>query len=826
MQASLYVRRGPSSGQVFTLAGDRAVLIGRNVSNHIVLLDREVSANHCVLVPNRKGSGFVLIDARSRHGTLVNGKPHSRGGLDLGDIIQVGPFELEFSPPLPRRTVALGGRPCASRPAAFELVPRGWRATAVALPPASVTLIGRGPCADIAIDDTFASAYHCLICLDPTDDCRMPFVVDLRSSNGTYINNRPVHRKHLLPGESIVLGQARLKLRRARPAEAALEADVEIPPERPRSRVGSTQALPPEEAVELSRPHAPEVVEARDTIAPSTGPAVAAPIVAPQPREAPPPPEPAEEPVEHAELVPIDDEPQAPREAIAEPQPDEEPVEQADVVPVGQEPEPPAEPEGPGLEDILAPVEMPEGEASAEGLDLSGLDDASEEAPEAPLVEEAPDEEHAESQDHKAAPEVSDLAAGVMGKETVAFEPIDSQVQGVEREPEEAQEAKEPQEPEAVVEAGNEPAEPEGEVPEPVAPAPEQAGAETVELPALPREPEEPQPLAAPRVQQATTELLVDGALSILPIGLEETRILEPPPAALSHTAPVPPAHLLAAAPDDYDEFFGFRESPFQLKADPDWFFDSQRHWDALDTLVHWLRTGPPVAVLFGEEGIGKSMLVECLAQRLGYRRPAAVVVRASLEEVTLDGLLGTATAAARELHPDLPDEAADPLAHWHQVTEALQARRTLVAFLVDGTRPLRDEHVENLAPLVQSPSAAAVVRLLLSGDESVRELVTAPPLSTHLGVSCYLAPMDVDEVAGYVAHRLLTASGERTIPFTRRGLELIAEFSGGVPRTINVVADAALRRAFREDSAQVSHAIVARAIAEDMRPGATPRRS
>ena len=765
MQASLYVRRGPSSGQVFSLADDRAVLIGRNASNHITLLDRDVSANHCLIVPNRTASGFVLIDARSRHGTRVNGHPFTKGGLGVGDIIQIGPFELEFSEPLSRRSVALPAWPTADRPPLFEIVPRGWRAAGIPLPPGSATVLGRGPCAHVCVDDAFASAYHCVICLDPTDDARMPFVIDLQSSNGTYIHRRPVHRKHLLPGETLVIGQAQYKLRRVNaPAEPAPEPEVEIPSERPRGRVLSTAALPPEEPLPPQPLLPQQPVEPRDTAAEAPTPHPPPPVAEPLRQEAP-----------------------EPEEQLAEP---------AELIPVLGEPE---------LEDILAPVDAAEPTALGQDfqfLDIEGADEHSDAHAEPAPPLEAP----AEGLIREPAPP----GPAELGKETVELGA--PQPAAAPAAPGLAA-AEEPPAPVA-------PQEHEGPAREPAVPSPAGLGDETVAL-----EPPAQAEAAMPPGRHEPTSPLerLSAAPGILSLSLDETRVLDAVAPAPARVAPKPPTRLLGAAPDDYDEFFGFRESPFRLTSDPDWFFDSQHHWDCLDTLVGWLRAGPPVGVLFGEAGCGKSMLVECLAMRLSYRRPVPVVVRAPLDGVTLDGLIAAAVGHARELYDGLPEQADDPLALWRAVADDLLRRRALVAFLVDGTRALRDEHVEELAQLVQGEAASAVVRLLLAGDETVRDLAAAPPLSRRLGVSCYLAPMGLDEVAGYVAHRLFTASGTRSIPFTRRALELIAEYTGGVPRTINVVADAALLRAFREHCSQVSYAIVVRAIADDIEPGSPP---
>ena len=635
MQLSLYVRGGPVSGEVFPLPTSQVTLVGRTAANHVVLADRTVSATHCVVRPRRSQLGYVLLDARSRHGTRINGRPAHKAAIGLGDVIRIGPFELEVIETPAGQYAVPPKLPAADRPARFELVPRGWRAEAWPLLPGSATVIGRGRACHITVQDTSVSACHCVLCLDPADDGRMPFVIDLHSRNGTYVSRRAIHRKHLLPGDALVVGDVRLKLRRLKVEEPAPpEPEVEIAPAPARTRAAAAEPVSPGESVEP----APPLVE---TI-----------------------------------LFATDETEEVPEEAVAgeaaAPAPDHEVLTEADLDRMlADEAEPPA-------------IEAPAAEKAAEAVPDQPVEDAVEEAPPAP---------------------------------------------------------------------------------EPAAAAAEDTKA--CEVVALPQ----------PAVSAAS------------------------------------PERLLAAGPDDYDEFFGFGHPPFGLTPDPDCFFDSQAHWDALDTLVGWLKSGPPVAVLFGDMGSGKTLVVECLARRLAYRRPAAVVLRPPVDDLSMATVVGAALGAVARLYPVGAAEDDDPVRRWHSAMEQLYSSRGLVALLLDDAHGCADADLRGLAELLDGEAARGVVRLLLAGDDSLREMVAEPPLAYHLGTSCYLAPLDADEVAGYLAHRIVHASGRRELPFTRRAVERIAEHSGGVPTLINAIADVALLEAFRQGRHQVGRDTVEQAV-------------
>ena len=788
MQLSLYVRRGPTSGQIHPLHESRVTLLGRSSSNHIVLLDRGVSANHAVIRPRRSRPGFVLLDARSRHGTAVNGQRITKAAVGLGDLVTMGPFELEVIETPAGEYPVQPKRPAADRSARFEIASRGWGRKGEPLPPGSVTVIGRSRVAHLTVRDTFVSTCHCLICLDATDDGRMPFVIDLHSSNGTCINRRPVHRKHLLPGDVLMVGDQEFKLRRVKGAVVeAVEPEVEIPPAPPRRPGASTTLVPDHRPLDLAEPVAADPI-----------------IFAPEPED-----EPAE-----AELRGQRSEVSGQRSAASIQHPASSIQHPERVAPDELEPLD-------ALEEVLAPVDGASEEDLIDVFDDVELGGVAEElaeeapAPSAEALEPAPADVPAGEPEPSEEPVVSietPAEAEPITTETAKFAPAPGSRAAAFEERETAAFVREPAP--APEPAAPEPTPAVAEEPEPVGVEAEEPEPERVVPEPMPVEAEEPVPAMA--LAEASADAAVAAAL-------EDTCALEvvtlPQVPMPSFEAP----RLLAEAPDDYGEFFGFERPPFAPAPDPDCFFDGQHHWDALDTLVRWLKTGPPVAVLFGERGCGKSLLVECLARRLAYRRPTPVVVCPSLGDTLPHEIIGAALAQAREVYADLPEGGDDPAAAWEATVQEIHRRKGLVAFLLDDAHLAREDDLRAMADLLDSDAARGVVRILLAGDESLRELVGEPPLAYHLGFSCYLQPLTDDEVAPYLALRIFNASGRRELPFTRRAVDLIAEYSCGIPRVINLVADAALRQALREHRPQADFQTVARAIRQALGADAPP---
>lgn len=112
----LTLRSGPTPGKVFELTHGE-MTIGRDVSNHIVINDPEVSRKHARLLT--QAGGFMIEDLGSTNGTFVGNQrllgPHL---LRHGETIMLGEnVELTFEAMLfdPNATVVSGAAAAPSR---------------------------------------------------------------------------------------------------------------------------------------------------------------------------------------------------------------------------------------------------------------------------------------------------------------------------------------------------------------------------------------------------------------------------------------------------------------------------------------------------------------------------------------------------------------------------------------------------------------------------------------------------------------------------------------------------------------------------------------
>ncbi len=91
----LEIMNGGFEGMTYDLTGDE-VVIGRNPTTDITLLDEGISREHALLLFDEDAPGYVIEDLASTNGTKLNGKRIRSAPLSEGDEIQIGQTLFRF----------------------------------------------------------------------------------------------------------------------------------------------------------------------------------------------------------------------------------------------------------------------------------------------------------------------------------------------------------------------------------------------------------------------------------------------------------------------------------------------------------------------------------------------------------------------------------------------------------------------------------------------------------------------------------------------------------------------------------------------------------
>lgn len=257
-----------------------------------------------------------------------------------------------------------------------------------------------------------------------------------------------------------------------------------------------------------------------------------------------------------------------------------------------------------------------------------------------------------------------------------------------------------------------------------------------------------------------------------------------------------------------YESYWHLEQRPFESTSASNFYYPSEGHQGALLKLRYTIENHKAAALLVGEHGLGKTMIVEMLKQQLpSWCNPIAHLV---FPQMSAAELLAYVTA---ELRRDGTSATSV-----HQNVHALQS------FLAENTA--EGNHavvVIDEAHLIDDPACWDTLRLLLNFQTAGQPDVTVmlcgqlgllnmmdrmASWEERLDVKCLLKPFTLEETACYLQHRLQVAGGKPEI-FTPEAIEAVYRIAGGLPRRINRVADLSLVIGYAEESPKITVAEV-----------------
>src|SRR3989338_6412677 len=245
-----------------------------------------------------------------------------------------------------------------------------------------------------------------------------------------------------------------------------------------------------------------------------------------------------------------------------------------------------------------------------------------------------------------------------------------------------------------------------------------------------------------------------------------------------------------------YCKFYGLKERPFNVTSDPGFFFLSRKHKEALAHLLYGASQRKGIIALTGEVGTGKTTLCRFFLNQLGENVKTAFILNPHFSETQLlEAIVRDFGIVAKySSRFDLLSELNKFLLHE-------SAAGNNVILIIDEAQNLKPHILEQVRLLSNlETEKEKLLQVLLVGQPELSQrlnLYDLRQLRQRIMVRYHILPLEKDEIRDYVYHRLNVAGSSGDIEFTEGAVEIIANFSDGTPRLINMICDRALLAGF-----------------------------
>lgn len=228
---------------------------------------------------------------------------------------------------------------------------------------------------------------------------------------------------------------------------------------------------------------------------------------------------------------------------------------------------------------------------------------------------------------------------------------------------------------------------------------------------------------------------------------------------------------------------------------------------EALSVLRDGMIDNMGFVLLTGAAGMGKTTLINGLTRALKSNVLWAVVSDPGLERIDLYNKIGSAFGIKKKFI----SKVQFLIQFSHFLHKAHDAGKKVVLF-VDDCHLLNQAMLEELNLLVNiERDDARLIDIFFAGQPGFNEMLDQQnnkAVRQRLGLKARLVSLGKNETVYYIKHRLKNAGTVDKI-FSARAFQVIHHYSQGVPRSINMICEQALKAGSQRDEKNIGYKLI-----------------
>ncbi len=264
-----------------------------------------------------------------------------------------------------------------------------------------------------------------------------------------------------------------------------------------------------------------------------------------------------------------------------------------------------------------------------------------------------------------------------------------------------------------------------------------------------------------------------------------------------------------------YLEYYKLSAKPFQITADPKFLWLGEKHKEAMATLRYGILDNRGFLLLTGEVGTGKTVMIHRIVSLLDIDTVVATLPDPDLESMDFYYLLAEGLKLNRKFN-----SKGEFLICLRDFLHQSYEKHQQVLLIIDESQRLNHRLMEDIRVLSNIElHDRKLINIFFVGQQEFNSILMTPQnraLAQRITVRYHIHPLDLKETGQYIAHRLKVAGSTNQI-FKPSAVEKIYQFSGGIPRLINIISDHAMLTGYARDVLKLDDTIIAE-CAEELR--------